>query len=428
MDTNKVTLIVLDTEKNFYAQHTQDRIGKELYKKVVLVKNRQDFEKEYQKQENYPFLFVCHVFHAEDEQKQKHSGYKKLRTSGIEEHFNLKAVLVSSGDSGDVMKNIYDKEHDTREVHSYIKVFDNIRDEKFTLIDPALPQGAGGDFNVEFGIITALYDLEFEEVQKLIDWGEPYETEMKKYRIGTMKCDPTKKVVAAVPSKTGMVDSSIIATQMLELFKPKYLLMSGVCGGKKSLGFGDIVLASKVYTFQKGKVSDLTDKKGKPLKTFDQSKNKIDLTKVYDSDQQQIHVTVENFEREEESEEIDSRLQDELDEHRKRIQDIINEPYKLQEQKITVHFEPMACSTMVINKNGYFEQQIKALERKTVAVEMESFGVARACRFANDGKTKWVIFKSVMDNMTKKTDEAKEFAAYTSAQFLRHLICDGILK
>lgn len=428
MDITKVTLIVLDTEENFLAKHTQDRIGKELYKKVILVRDKKDFDKEYNNPENYPFLFVCHVFHAVDNKQQRHSGYKKLRTLGIEEEYNVKAILVSSGDSGDVMKNIYDKEHDNREVYSYIKVFDNIRDEKFDLITPSSDHRRKDSSRIDFGIITALYDLEFEEVEKLIDWGDPYITKMKKYRIGTMKADPSKKVVAAVPSKTGMVESAIIATQMLEIFKPKYLLMSGVCGGKKSLNFGDIVLASKVFTFQKGKVSDLRAKDGSPIRTYDYEKNEIDLNKVYDEEQQQIHVSIENFKREEESEEIDSLLQDELDENRKKIQNKINEPYKLDEQKITVHFEPMACSTMVINRDGYFEQKIQVHERKTVAVEMESFGVARACKFANNGETKWVIFKSVMDNMTDKTDGAKEFAAYTSAQFLNHLICDGVLK
>ena len=95
---------------------------------------------------------------------------------------------------------------------------------------------------------------------------------------------------------------------------------------------------------------------------------------------------------------------------------------------INIHFEPMACSTMVINKDGFFEDHIKYIDRQTIAVEMESYGVARACQFGNEGKTNWVIFKSVMDNMNQKDDRAKRFAANTSALFLKHLIYDGILK
>jgi nucleoside phosphorylase len=82
---------------------------------------------------------------------------------------------------------------------------------------------------------------------------------------------------------------------------------------------------------------------------------------------------------------------------------------------------------MVINKEGYFENRIKTINRKTAAVEMESYGVARACDFANDGQTIPIIFKSVMDNTHKKEDKAKRFAAYTSAQLLKQLFDKGII-
>lgn len=86
----------------------------------------------------------------------------------------------------------------------------------------------------------------------------------------------------------------------------------------------------------------------------------------------------------------------------------------------------MACSTMVINKEGFFEDTLKSIDRKTIAVEMESYGVARACRYANKGKTKPIIFKSVMDFTFNKSDNDgkinwKKFAAYTSAQFMNYL-------
>ncbi len=36
--------------------------------------------------------------------------------------------------------------------------------------------------------------------------------------------------------------------------------MSGVCGASSDYNFGDIVIAKQVFTFQKGKVSDITRK------------------------------------------------------------------------------------------------------------------------------------------------------------------------
>jgi len=242
-----------------------------------------------------------------------------------------------------------------------------------------------------------------------------------------MKDKPEIKVVAAIQPKTGMVDAAIVATQIIELFKPKFLLMSGVCGGKKNLKFGDVVLASKVFTFQKGKISDFLDEKGNLIKLFDKKGKEINITQICDKYGNKVELQIENFEVEQESIDIDSLVKDDIDDYLKSIEEKINEPYKLEEQKIEIHFEPMACSTMVINKDGYFEDKIKAIERKTVAVEMESFGVARACQIANNGETKCIIFKSVMDNMTKKDDKAKKIAAYTSAQFLKYLIIDNVL-
>ena len=55
------------------------------------------------------------------------------------------------------------------------------------------------------------------------------------------------------------------------------------------------------------------------------------------------------------------------------------------------------------------------------------YGVARACQFANHGRTIPIIFKSVTDNMSEKDDTAKRFAAHTSAQFLKYLFVEKVL-
>jgi len=263
--------------------------------------------------------------------------------------------------------------------------------------------------NYDFAIITALYKDEFQKIKPLFNWDEkPFETSTKRYYTGSLKDFPEKRIVAAIQSATGMVDASIIATEILELFKPRYLFMTGVCGGKDDdeLNFGDIIIADKVFTFQKGKLSDLKDS----------DDNIVDL-----------------FEVEYSPVEINSLVKDKIEPHLYEIchkikNDLIDgtySEYNVPELKAII--APMACSTMVINKEGYFENKIKILERKTVAVEMESYGVVKACMIANNGNTTPVIIKSIMDKTKKKDDRAKPFAAYTSAHFLKYLIYDGIL-
>lgn len=434
MKLSEVILFVFDTKENHNAEHTQKRIGKELYKSVILIENRIDFKREFSLLEsNQPFILVCHVFHASNTNGEKHGGYKDFKSSGIQDHFDIQPIFVSSGDSGEVAKSIYDIEHDHVLVYSYNKIHESIRSGaiKPSFSEKSRTPVIDTDFNFEFGIITALYKDEFEQIKKHFVWNEE-ETVIngrKKYWVGHLIGNPSRKVVASIPSATGMVDSAIIATQMLEIFKPKYLMMSGVCGAIDETDFGDIVVASKIFTFQKGKISDLRDKEGELIELFDKDGNKVIYDQLYDANNKQIKISIEKFEVEHDSI-LEFKLKDYIEPYLDQIKDKINkeETLTIQDKSIKIHFDGMACSTMVINKEGFFEDNIKVIDRKTVAVEMESYGVARACEFGNEGKTNWVIFKSVMDHTNKKGDIAKKLAAHTSGLFLKYLIYDGILK
>lgn len=440
----EVNLIVLDEPSNFHSEQTQNRTGgKDLFKTVQLIQNLSDFETVLSNLQSLDKLvLVCHVFHAHDDGKVQLRGYYNLLNSTIEDKYNIKALLVSSGDSGEVMKTVYNITRERLHVYQFSDIRTEINEGRckvFTKIEVLQKPNAGiatnkllddpdGGSNISYAIIAALYE-EFEEVAKHFEWIKEHEirTLKKIYRIGHLRNRPEKKIVAAVPSSTGMVDAAIIATQMLELFKPKYLLMSGVCGGKPNLKFGSIVVANKVFQFQKGKISDIVLEKGKKIELFDTNKNKIDYEHLYDENGNQIVVRVEKFEIEHDSIiPIHSLVKDQLEPELKRIEDAINQPYS-DEDKISIVLEPIACSTMVIDKEDYFKEIIKPIDRKTVAVEMESYGVARACEFANNGKTKFIIFKSVMDHMSNKGDSKKRLAAYTSAQFLKHLLYDDVI-
>jgi hypothetical protein len=190
-----------------------------------------------------------------------------------------------------------------------------------------------------------------------------------------------------------------------------------------------VIVASKVFIFQKGKVSDLIENGKDGLKqkikllyngvSFDQNG-------ITDSKNNKIDLVIEDYKNEIENIDIDSETYLTIEPYLKNIEEKINIPYALNE-KIKILFEPMACSIMVIDKEDYFDERIKPLDRKTKAVEMESYGVARASKIANGGKTKFLIFKSVMDKAKLKDDKYKGKAAYTSAQFLKYILEDDVL-
>ncbi|SUJ31139.1 Uncharacterised protein [Sphingobacterium multivorum] len=205
--------------------------------------------------------------------------------------------------------------------------------------------------------------------------------------------------------------------------------MPGVCGGDVSTNVGDVIVAKKVFMFQKGKVSDIKDEKGEIIKLYDSLKKEIDPSNLQDENGKKVALNIEKFEIEHNSIcELHPVLKDVLEPKLESIKDQINKELKPFGKEINIHLEPMACSTMVINKTGYFEQNVKAVDRKVIALEMESYGIARACEFANEGKTRFLIFKSVMDNMMNKVDgNNKSFAGKTSALFMKYLLQENIL-
>jgi len=325
-------------------------------------------------------------------------------------------------------------------VYAYYKIKDNIVKNIFeasAVSDLFLGQKPVSDKNItetpiDYGIITALYNDEFEEVEKIFDWQDEHENDdnsLIRYRIGTITSanGKIKRVVTATQNKTGMVDAAILATHMIQKFKPKYLFMPGVCGGVKGIPLGSVIVASAVYTFQKGKMADFKNKSGKiTTEFFNEKREPLNLNQIFDEHSRPVKMSVEKFDMENDPIELHPAVKSKIENAIKKIKDKINEPFKLENQ-IDIILEKMACSTMVIDKKDYFEDKIKSADRKIVAVEMEGYGIARACSLANDGKTRFLIFKGVMDNMTKKNDKAKPYAAYTSAQFLKHLLIDNIL-
>lgn len=442
MKLKDITLLVLDEPNNFFDSNTQLRIGKDLYKDVELIQNREDFDKQIRRLENdHQFILICHVFHATTHDQIRHKGYHKLKGTGIEDDYNIEAILVSSADSGDVMKNIYSIEKDERKVYSYSKIRENLKGgiikpyTKQAIIKEDLPLTGALDLaskenlQVDYAIITALYNDEFEEIDKLFNWIETKQTLTTSFKFGHLKENSNINVVASIQNETGMVDAAILATIILETYRPKYLLMPGVCGGIPGLPLGSIIIASGVFTFQKGKISDLKDQDGRKLNEYyDKNTNEVDLNQIFDKNHKPVKVFIEKFEIESDLIRIDSLVKSKIEPYIKKIKEKINEPYMLTGQEIDIVFEKLACSTMVINKEDYFDDNIKPLDRKTAGVEMESYGIARACQLANDGKTKFVIFKAVMDNMKNKTDNGKPYAAFTSAQFLKYILFDNVLN
>lgn len=428
-------LLFWDNSVNFNAPTTQQKIGIQLYKSVILIDNLDKMKAVME--HNYPagqkFLFFIHLDHSTD-----NKGWDSFKFSKILQYYpDLSYYLVSSTPKS----KIYSMGNESLDVFSYDSIHTDV-DKRFQRQTINMIKGIQDKASkevvktnefpvVDYAILVALWDDEYEEVLRAFKKIDKIRTGTKTYDILEVEGRPEVKIVATSSTSSGMVDASIFATQMLELFRPKIIFMTGVCGGIPDLPFGSIIVADKVFTFQKGKISDLRTKDKQTVQLFDTNKNPVDIDHVYDQNNDQVRISLEKFSLEhDDMPTLDSAILDEILANKKSITHKINEDLQnlpITLDNIKVEINPIACSTMVLDRQGYFEENIKGVNRKVVGVEMEGYAVARACKFANGGKTKWVIIKSVMDNMTIKEDKYKKLAAYTSAQFLKYLLVDKVL-
>lgn len=428
----KTILIFWDSKENFNNPSTQAKIGIDLFKCVYQVYSLSEMNKIIDNNQDESQLFLClvHLFH------EGHTGYYKFKNNKVLKSYpNLKYYYISSSPRNVVLKGAdeldiysYDGYHERIGNSFILQTKKEITGERKSEITPLGSAHIRSEDKFEYAIITALFLDEYEEIEPLFKWTGERITGTRRFKTGHLIEDPLIKVVADFAPSTGMVESAILATQIVDLFAPKYLFMTGVCAGKKGTNFGDIIVAKQIFMIQKGKLSDLKDQHGKKIEIFDSQKNLVNIDSLYDASGQNVPVRVEKFEVEHDSMiEMKPLLVSTLESSIPSIKEKINKELKPFQREIDIHFEPMACTTMVINKEDFFETSVKTIHRRTMALEMESYAVARACRYANDGDTQCVIVKSVMDNMTNKNDDEKKFAARTSAMFLKRLIYDKYL-
>jgi nucleoside phosphorylase len=98
-----------------------------------------------------------------------------------------------------------------------------------------------------------------------------------------------------------------------------------------------------------------------------------------------------------------------------RIKNALPRGFKKPLAELQCHFGPMASADLVVKDPNKIQQAIEA-DRKTIAVEMESYAFMKAAALA---RVRWVLVsKSVTDYAdATKDDEFREYAKYTSTSF-----------
>jgi len=237
----------------------------------------------------------------------------------------------------------------------------------------------------EILVISAL-DEELDYLFELpLNWSElKVQKDGASYRRGHFANDIDIIVTSA--RSMGLIATSILTAKALKEWNPSVVAMIGICGGRKEKGvnIGDIIVANQCFHYQYGAFEN-----GKILREL----------RVENTETQVIDIV----------------------EHLSRRTSILSEIYqslprgfKKPNTLLQCHVGPMASADLIVKDVEKFGEAIEA-DRKTIAVDMESYAFMRAARLAN---TRWAfVVKSVSDFAdAKKDDEYREYAKLTSAK------------
>ncbi len=408
MDTSEINLIVFDDKENH--KKTMNLLGyeRDTLKNFFCVQSLSQFNDVIENQLNDDDLIfvVVHVFGTTTNLK----GISKFKASGISDRYpRLKYMFISEGNKqDDVQKLMIDNDFPVKKVYKYHQVRDEIKSDRLKAI--TIKQLFGSDdtegtiireelnngdkqqhLQYDYAIITALEKDEMEKILPMIEKKGKINNSKHLIEHGHIKGFESKKVIYASQQATGMIDAAILATELLQ-FKPKYLIMAGVLGGKpKKTKIGDVVVATKTFTVDKGKI----DKLGFHPDTEASSNENACITS--------------------------------LRRERTKITSYLRTADKTRNSQIKIHFGPIGCVRQVIDLEGFFQDTINTVERKAIALEMESYAVSRSCELVNEGRTKALIIKSVMDNTIDKDNDGKPYAGWSSAMFVKYILENDLI-
>jgi nucleoside phosphorylase len=262
----------------------------------------------------------------------------------------------------------------------------------------ALPtEATDAVFDSDIGIICALEQPELDAVTNAFGgakaWKEVGEARYAHvYRETSLQTNSEKtlRVIATASTSMGLTAAAIVTTQMIMQFRPRLIVMIGIAAGTRSGNkqFGDVLVADPSVDYNSGKVVD-----SKGIREFLPDPYPIGLNARLRSVLQKYGSRREVFAA------IRARWSGKLP----------LEPNRL-------HIGPLGAADQVIDDPNRVLEITKNW-RKLVGVEMETYGVYRACHESPDPKPRTVSFKAVCDFAAEKTDSWQPYAAFMAAHF-----------
>ncbi|WP_426343178.1 hypothetical protein ACN9MU_17475 [Pseudoduganella sp. R-32] len=262
-------------------------------------------------------------------------------------------------------------------------------------------QERGGETypKVDIAIITALRSELGAVLNLPYGWKTiRYPNNPVSYNYGSLERPDGVKLslVAAAAYTKGMPSSAALAAQMCLLFRPKYIVMLGICAGiKKETELGHVIVADPTWDWGSGKIAEGEDGERVFLMSPQQRPLNTQVSQLC----------------------VDLSMNPEV------LQAIrMGWNSKVPEGQLKVQVGPMASGASVV-ANDKAVDGITLQNRDIIAVEMEAYAVMAAAEYALKPSPIAVAIKSVCDFAdANKAKDWQGYAAYTSSAFFDQLI------
>lgn len=244
--------------------------------------------------------------------------------------------------------------------------------------------------NIDFVIITAL-DIERNAILTYLPNPERIVNKSRIYyksKIYNGTNNYIEIVLLSLPYM-GNVNASIATSQAIEVWNPRYIILTGITGGIKKEGvhLGDLIVGEQILYYELGKQ---TDTEIIPRYQVQHSSSELlnyahdfQFEKYFDEIKEKKPSGVESFP--------------------------------------TVHFGTIASGEKVIT-NEAFGNDLKKIFPKALGVEMEGYGAALAA-FQSENRPGFLFVKSICDFADiNKNDEYQLYASHIAALYTISLL------
>lgn len=251
---------------------------------------------------------------------------------------------------------------------------------------------------VDIAVVTALRAPELNAVLALpYSWRQSrLNGETATFFQGTVPRESGElSIVAMAALRKGMPSSAALATKMAITFRPRYLVMLGICAGiKGKTSLGDVLVADPTWDWGSGKHAISDDQTSIFLVAPHQRPLDAEISNVVTEISSTPGLT-------------------------KNIRGAWNG--SLPSSEFKVHLGPMASGASVI-ADQESTRRILEQNKDLLGIEMEAYAVMAATEYCGAHGPKAVVIKSVCDFAdSEKGDNWQAYASYTSASFADQL-------